>query len=65
MQGLNHHKSFDFRSEYHVAHLLNHFVTKRTDWENVPEAFMISVLNFKYDDRAKTDEVAEELTAAQ
>ena len=49
MQGLNIHNSFDKRSEYHVAHLLNHYVTKGTEWEKVPSAIMISVLNFVYD----------------
>ncbi len=49
MQGINSHNSFDNRSEYHVAHLLNHFVKRGTDWDDVPQAFMISVLNFTYD----------------
>lgn len=48
MQGQNDSDSFDNRSEYHVAHLLNHFVKKGMDWDEVPEAFMISVLNFVY-----------------
>ena len=55
MQGINSHSSFDNRSEYHVAHLLNHFVKRGTDWDDVPQAFMISVLNFTYD---KTEEDA-------
>ena len=50
MQGRNDSDSFDNRSEYHVAHLLNHFIKKGMDWDDVPEAFMISVLNFVYDD---------------
>ena len=49
IQGINSHGSFDNRSEYHVAHLLNHFVKRGTDWDDVPQAFMISVLNFTYD----------------
>ena len=49
MQGLNIYNSFDKRSEYHVAHLLNHYVTKGLDWDKVPSAIMISVLNFVYD----------------
>ncbi|MCR4734200.1 MAG: Rpn family recombination-promoting nuclease/putative transposase [Treponema sp.] len=53
MQGKNDLNSFDNRSEYHVAHLLNHFVTKGTQWKDVPEAIMISVLNFIYDDTPK------------
>ena len=55
MQSMNSHNSFDNRSEYHVAHLLNHFVKRGTDWDDVPQAFMISVLNFIYD---KTEEDA-------
>ena len=50
MQGKNVLDSFDNRSEYHVAHLLNHFVTKGMSWADVPEAVMISVLNFVYDE---------------
>ncbi len=50
MQGLNDLDSFDNRSEYYVAHLLNHNVRKGMTWRQVPEAMMISVLNFIYDD---------------
>ena len=53
MQGLNTLESFDNRSEYHVAHLLNHYVKKGMPWRQVPEATMISVLNFVYDDTIK------------
>ena len=49
MQGKNNEDSFDNRSEYYVAHLLNHFVKRGTPWNKVPEAIMISVLNFVYD----------------
>ena len=49
MQGLNDLDSFDNRSEYYVAHLLNHNVRKGMTWRQVPEAMMISVLNFVYD----------------
>ena len=49
MQGKNDLDSFDNRSEYYVAHLLNHFVKRGTPWNKVPEAIMISVLNFVYD----------------
>ncbi len=49
MQGLNIYNSFDKRSEYHVAHLLNHYVIKGLDWDKIPSAVMISVLNFIYD----------------
>ncbi len=33
MQGRYNVDSFDNRSEYHVAHLLNHFVTKSMPWD--------------------------------
>ena len=51
MQGLNIYNSFDKRSEYHVAHLLNHYVTKGLAWNKIPSAIMISVLNFVYDSK--------------
>lgn len=54
MQGWNSKNSFDNRSEYHVSHLLNHFVKKGMDWDQVPQAFMISVMNFIYDDEDRT-----------
>ena len=53
MQGKNDLDSFDNRSEYHVAHLLNHFVKKSMLWNEVPEAVIISVLNFVYDENVK------------
>ena len=53
MQGLNDLDSFDNRSEYYVAHLLNHFVKKGMTWRQIPEATMISVLNFTYDSTIK------------
>ena len=53
MQGLNIYNSFDKRSEYHVAHLLNHYVTKGLAWNKIPSAIMISVLNFVYDSTCK------------
>ena len=31
------------------AHLLNHFVKKGTEWNEIPKAYQISVLNFIYD----------------
>ena len=46
MQGKNEYSAFDNRSEYHVAHLLNHYVRRSMGWDEVPEAVMISVLNF-------------------
>ena len=49
MQGINVNNAYDKRAEYQAAHLLNHTVTKGLDWENMPEVFQISVLNFIYD----------------
>ncbi|MBR5033647.1 MAG: Rpn family recombination-promoting nuclease/putative transposase [Treponema sp.] len=53
MQGLNHSKNFGNRIEYHAAHLLNHYVPKGTKWEDVPQVFQISVLNFFFDENEK------------
>ena len=49
MQGLNKDDHYGKRVEYHVAHLLNHYVTKGIDWKTIPQAFQISVLNFFFD----------------
>ena len=49
MQGLDIHRSYDKRAEYNVAHLLNHYTSKGTDWKDIPKVFQISVLNFIYD----------------
>jgi len=49
MQGLNSDDHYGKRVEYHVAHLLNHYVTKGMEWKDVPQAFQISVLNFTFD----------------
>ncbi len=61
MQGINSHNSFDNRSEYHVAHLLNHFVIRGMDWDDVPQTFMISVLNFTYDNTEEEPILAYEM----
>ena len=50
MQGLNNDDHYGKRVEYHVAHLLNHYVVKGMDWKKIPQAFQISVLNFIFDD---------------
>jgi len=50
MQGHSHYKFFDNRAEYHVAHLLNHFVRRGHKWRNIPVAYQISVLDFVYND---------------
>lgn len=49
MQAMSNSGAFDNRSEYHVGHLLNHYVHRGTPWIKVPQAYMISVLNFVYD----------------
>ena len=49
MQGLNKSQHFGKRAEYHVAHLLNHYVTKGTKWEEALRVYQISVLNFIFD----------------
>ena len=49
MQGLNKDDHFGKRVEYHVAHLLNHYVTKGMKWHELPQAFQVSVLNFYFD----------------
>ncbi len=49
MQGLNKSQHFGKRAEYHVAHLLNHYVTKGTKWEEALLVYQISVLNFIFD----------------
>lgn len=49
MQGKNLYHSYGKRAEYHVAHLLNHYVTKGMDWQKAPKVYQISVLNFVFD----------------
>lgn len=42
------------RAEYHAAHILNHYSPKGTDWEDIPQVFQISVLNFFFDQENKS-----------
>ena len=49
MQGLNKDDHFGKRAEYHVAHLLNHYIQKGMDWNESLKAYQISVLNFVFD----------------
>ena len=49
MQGLNKDEHFGKRAEYHVAHLLNHYIQKGMDWNESLKAYQISVLNFVFD----------------
>ena len=49
MQGRNENNDYGKRTEYHVAHLLNHYTPKGSDWRDTPRAYQISVLNFIFD----------------
>lgn len=49
MQGVNHGDSYGLRAEYHAAHLFNHFVKAKEEWQDLPKAFQISVLNFVFE----------------
>lgn len=53
MQGENHRSDYGRRAEYHVAHILNHYTPKGTDWDKIPQVFQISVMNFYFDREAK------------
>lgn len=49
MQGRNDKNDYGKRTEYHVAHLLNHYTPKGTEWQDIRQVFQISVLNFIFD----------------
>ena len=49
MQGENDESAYGKRVEYHVAHILNHYTTKGTKWNEIPQVFQISVMNFIFD----------------
>ena len=53
MQGENKDDAYGKRAEYHVAHLLNHYTPKGTNWDDVPQVFQISVMNFYFDKENK------------
>ena len=53
MQGRNIKDNYGKRTEYHVAHLLNHYTPKGTPWEKTPKVYQISVLNFYFDEEEK------------
>ena len=53
MQGRNENTCYGKRAEYHVAHLLNHYTPKGKGWQDVPQVFQISVLNFIFDSDEK------------
>ena len=49
MQGENDESAYGKRVEYHVAHILNHYTVKGTKWNEIPQVFQISVMNFIFD----------------
>ena len=53
MQSENHKCDYGKRAEYHAAHVLNHYTKKGIDWEDIPQVFQISVLNFVFDNGAE------------
>ena len=53
IQGKNEDKAYGKRAEYHVAHVLNHYTPKGTEWDDIPQVFQISVLNFVFDKDAE------------
>lgn len=40
---------FKRRVEYHVAHLLNHYVRKGDLWHDIPKTYQISIVDFIFD----------------
>ncbi|MCQ2591861.1 MAG: Rpn family recombination-promoting nuclease/putative transposase [Treponema sp.] len=54
MQGVNIHSSFPYRAEYHVAHLMNHYVVKGSDSKVIPKVYQISVVNFNLTSNLKS-----------
>ncbi len=50
MQGRNENACYGKRAEYHVAHLLNHYTPRGKGWQDIPQVFQISVLNFIFDE---------------
>ena len=53
MQGRNINDDYGKRTEYHVAHILNHYTTKGDPWGETPKVYQISVLNFIFDKEEK------------
>lgn len=49
LQGQNNDFSYGQRTEYHIAHLLNHYTPKGTDWSEIPQVYQISIMNFVFD----------------
>lgn len=44
---------FKKRVEYHIAHLLNHFVEKGKKWYDVPKSYQISIVDFIFNSETK------------
>ncbi|MCR4713229.1 MAG: Rpn family recombination-promoting nuclease/putative transposase [Treponemataceae bacterium] len=53
MQGSNSQADYGKRAEYHAAHVLNHYTPKGLKWQDIPQVFQISVLNFVFDSEEK------------
>ncbi len=53
MQGSNSQGDYGKRAEYHAAHVLNHYTPKGSKWQDIPQVFQISVLNFVFDPEEK------------
>jgi len=53
MQGSNSQGDYGKRAEYHTAHVLNHYTPKGLKWQDIPQVFQISVLNFVFDPEEK------------
>ena len=53
MQGSNSQGDYGKRAEYHAAHILNHYTPKGSKWQDIPQVFQISVLNFVFDSEEK------------
>lgn len=53
IQGKNDENAYGKRVEYHVAHILNHYTVKGTEWNEIPQVFQISVMNFNFDTEEK------------
>ena len=49
MQGSSHKTGYGKRVEYYVSRLLSTVADVGDDWENLPQVYQISVLDFKYD----------------
>lgn len=53
LQAVGDFEIFAKRIEYHSAHLLNYYVNKGMDFENIPKTYQISIVDFVFDGKAK------------